>query len=230
MTKRALGMMFQNEAEWLSLHLPFLVSDDYDLLLIDGGSVDNSHYIAEKYSSHVKTIEFKYDWAEGNNNLFQFGRSLGYDFMIHLDPDELMFQADMIKLFDQLESGVASAFILPRYNFETDREHWCPHLYPDGQIRAVNTNRVRVEGAVHPHVSVGGVVGSSPDTHIYHYEGLRDNKLRAFKGLNYRRVAQGLPWLKEMPAEMNDVEYFPRPNVLFSKPQPTVFSNVKAPY
>jgi hypothetical protein len=220
--------MFHNEAHWLRLHLPHLISEHYDLVMLDGGSHDDSAAIARMYRAKVTNYDFEFDWSKQANTLLKFAKVNGYKNMVRLDPDELMFVDDIKELFDELKN--TELIYLPRFNFESDRHHYCAELYPDFQARAYQLEAVHYQGIVHEGVSGFKNSKFSMHTHIYHYEGLNSMRYRTLKAVNVQRYAQMLSRLEELPREYASVEMKPRRNVEFNFPQPAAFINIKAPF
>jgi len=225
---RCIGIMFQNEEHWLSLHLPNLISDDYEIIMLDGGSTDNSAAVADHYADHVGYNEFVYDWSRQVNTLSEFALKHHYKYMLRLDPDELMFRDEINKVFDILEYDKYKSIALPRFNFERDRQHWCSNLYPDWQSRAYEITEVSFTGKVHEQASLSPVL--IDDYSIYHYEGLNNMPYRTLKGLNYSRIAEGLLPLEVLPREIAATPMAYRLRVPFIGRQPVEFKNIRAPF
>jgi len=200
-------MAFQNESQWFRLHLPALaLPASWGLVGLDGGSDDDSALVFAAHGGVVHTRKFDWHFARHMNALIDVCRAEGYDAILRLDPDELMFVRDMVMVTNLLREY--KAVRLPRYNFERDRHHVLISMYPDWQTRAVRLEPgVEYDGAVHetfecafremgwrednsPNPGPREIV-RAPSAHIYHYEGLRRDAARAMKHHNYAALQSG---------------------------------------
>lgn len=225
---RCVGIMFQNEAHWLQLHLPHLVSDSYDIVMLDGGSTDDSAMVANKFTSVISYHQFNYNWSEQVNWLLQVALKKGYKYMLRLDPDELMFKDEIEKIFNLLEFQQYQSIALPRFNFEYDRKHYSKQLYPDYQARGFEIAEVSFSGKVHEHINLPPIYVD--DCCIYHYEGLNTMQYRTLKGINYKRIAEGLPVLDALPRDIAAQPMQYRYRVPFVGQQPVEFKNERTPF
>jgi hypothetical protein len=231
-----LVIAFQNEAPWLALHLPVVMQASRlgGLIGLDGGSQDGSAALVEQLGGQVVARSFDWHFGAHMNTLIEQAEAAGYDAAIRLDPDECMFPEHLDAVIDLLETY--KAVRLPRLNFEVDRVHYCPVLYPDWQLRGWRLHAgVRYTGRVHEtleprmaqarwveaHNQTGERkrdIVAAPHLPIFHYEGLKDGALRQLKGLNYHRTAQGLPPLPSLPAQTPP--FVPRWHIPYTGPQP----------
>jgi hypothetical protein len=215
--KLCLAIAFQNEAPWLRLHLPVLLggtSAPDGIVALDGGSNDDSAGVLLRCAENVCSVtmrqrDFDWDFAAHMNALVQLAEDAGYDAILRLDPDELIFPDDYQRFKMLLETY--SALRLARYNFEHTRQEYHPYTYPDYQTRVWRLDsRIRYYGKVHETLEASfqdtGWVedGSSedgrkrqivmvPHIHIYHYGGLRNDPASHAKFMNYTRTQMGLP-------------------------------------
>jgi hypothetical protein len=234
--KLCLAVAFQNEQPWLELHLPAALRAESlaGLVALDGGSEDGSAAVIKKLKGKVQKREFDWDFSAHMNTLIDLAESAGYDALIRLDPDELMFPEHIDAVAALLEQH--KAVRLPRINFEVDREHYCPTLYPDFQLRVFRLGEgVRYSGRVHESLDAAMARAgwrerhntdpdqrrdliTAPHLPIFHYEGLKDGPTRQLKGLNYQRVGQGQKPQEKLP--WNFPAWVPRWNLPFVGPQP----------
>lgn len=213
--KLALVFYFQNSAAWLNYHLPVIASVFDGIVAVDGGSQDGSAAVVKRFGGVVVEQPYTYDNAAQINRAIREAEALGYDAIVRLDPDELMFPeqvADIRALLTQHH-----ALLFPRYNFERDRFHFVPVWYPDYQLRAHRLNMgIQWSGRVHdtPMASLKArgwaldsdtqhdkirPVGFAPHIHIYHYEGIHAAYTKALKHINYPRQERGETLLGHLP-------------------------------
>lgn len=218
------ALAFQNEAHWLRLHLPrILEAESIDgIVALDGGSQDDGPEILVSLGAIVWWRPFDWDFGAHKNGLIEACEDGGYDAMLLLDPDELMFPEDVDRIADTLEMATAVKF--PTYHFEGDRYHWMPHFHPDPHIRAwrLDQSPIRYQGLVHewPHQHGEIVEAVALDCHLYHYSGIqpRTEQYR-LKHINYARIKSKLEPFRELPAGMDgSIPY--RPRERFEGPQP----------
>lgn len=246
--RMCLAFAFQNDAHWLRLHLPVWVSAGVvdGIVALDGGSIDGGADVVREYGVTVYERPFDWNFGAHMNALIEACEAAGFDAVLRLDPDELMWPHDINLLSSLL--GEYHALRLARYNFEGDRLHVFPYMYPDYQTRAWRLNQgVRYEGRVHETLEAsmkrlgwredgGAGIGpreivSLPHVHLYHYEGLRQDAHRALKHVNYHRLMNGQPPVDALPEGYN-TNGAPRFAVAFVGPQPLdpVSVGVYAPF
>ena len=219
-----LAMAFQDEAHWLKLHLPrILEATSIDgVVALDGGSQDDGPEILVELGAIVYWRPFDWDFAAHMNALIECCEAEGYDAMLRLDPDELMWPADVDAVAAALKRHIAVK--LPTYHFEDDRHQWMPQHYPDFHIRAwrLDEDAVRYKGKVHEWPKRGGerLMAYEINAHLYHYEGIRPHsERRRLKHLNYQRLKAGKDALPELPAGVR-VNGKYRPREPFAELQP----------
>lgn len=203
--KICLAFLFQNEAHWLNQHMPVWNKVPWHgIVALDGGSADESVSIVKSYGGSVFKRPFDWSFREQLNALIWHCEMSGYDALVRLDPDELMFPDDLNLVIDYLQRG-QGAIMWPTVNFEKDRNHWMPDKYPDYHIRAWHLNKgVKYDGIVHigPDQSLAEA-GIVPlvlrNIHLYHYEGLRSDPARRLKHINYALLAKGETPLTTLP-------------------------------
>jgi glycosyltransferase involved in cell wall biosynthesis len=211
--------MFQNEAEWLKLLLSVLVKPStIDMLIgLDGGSEDNSVAIFKAFGGMVYQHPFDTPGKQ-QNRMIEYAENLGYDVLLKVDPDELMFVEHINQIRQLFETTAVKAVAMPRYNFIGDRYHYAPcnPYYPDLQLRAYRLNK----GAYYPKDYHSGLnlselgwkwpndcttplerrdVLTLSHMHIYHYGDTKPRAQRILQYMNYERKGQGLPPLDALP-------------------------------
>jgi len=170
---------------------------------LDGGSRDDGPEVLVELGAIVYWRPFDWDFSAHMNALVECCEAEGYDAMLRLDPDELMWPADVDAVAAALNHH--GAVKMPTYHFEEDRLQWMPQHYPDPHIRAwrLDQGSVRYEGAVHEWPRRDGEIlkANRINAHLYHYEGIRPHdERRRLKHLNYSRLEAGQAPLEELPA------------------------------
>jgi hypothetical protein len=215
-----LGFQFLNEASWLRRHLPIILqARAFDgVVAVDGGSTDDSAHIVKMIAVErdifcvIKRRPWEWDFAKQQNHVIEIAQWDGFDAYLKWDPDELLWPAHIDQAAALLEHY--HALVVSRYNFEGDRDHYCPYLYPDKQLRFVRLNEgFAWSEPLHattnayqlwrePPTTSPGVPRSIvwlPHVNIYHYEGTKPIEERELKWENYRRVARGEAPLTALP-------------------------------
>lgn len=215
--KFCIALHFQNEADWLRLHLTEMMkADGIDgLIAIDGGSQDGSADVIRNLGGLVYNFPFRH---ENNgihqNEMLEKVEAVGYDAVLHIDPDECLFPAHITQIKCLLEKY--KALRMPTFNFVKDRFHYapCQPYYPDWHVRAWRLNE-GVRYPIHLHsqadVSQWDYRGDSvltdefrevidaPHIHLFHYGDIKDRWRRDLLALNRQRAYQQLPLLDALP-------------------------------
>lgn len=194
--KLCLAMAFQNESQWLRLHLPALaLPASWGLVGLDGGSDDDSALVFAEHGGVVHTRPFDWHFARHMNALLAACEAEGYDAVLRLDPDELVFPDVYGAVVSALE--YADAVALPRYGFVSDRAHHNPRWHPDYQVRGVRLGvGLRYDGAVHEQLNYVdgyrlGYLSGEPRLHIYHYGWILPLDARRAREARYAALVGG---------------------------------------
>lgn len=190
--KFCIAFLFQNEADWLRLHLPLWTHGNIDGLIgLDGGSTDESVEIVRSFGGQVFQRRFEWDFAAQCNYLIQCAERAGFDALLRLDPDEAMFRSDIntVRLYLHQHRRKPCVWGLRRYNFSKDRYHYAPHWYPDVQQRAFPLRQnIFYQGRVHE-TPISLQWDAIPDVHLYHYGWIGDVEALARKSVKYAQIA-----------------------------------------
>ena len=225
--KLCVGFMFQNEADWLKLHMPVWMSASAidGVVAVDGGSSDGGGaYVQEWVDAYGGVVVNRpWDWKplDQENAVIQAAEDAGYDAILFTAPDELWHPVHL-RMIKALLSLGNLMLQFPTYNFVRDRRHYSqvPPYYPDLHQRAWLLNRgIRHVGELDsiPNVSSAQILPVH-HIHMYHYSHIKPREGYTLKGLNFHRVKDGLSPMGELPADVA-VSPFP-PCIPFSGLQP----------
>lgn len=231
--KLCLGMMTHNDNHWLRLHLPAIASAfDGVVIATDDDKMTTHRTIEIALAADVKKLDifehsFNDNWSEMFNHTIEHAEKLGYDAILRLDPDELMFPDHIQRVRELLEDKVSAIGCVPRYNFWLDRLHYVEQapFYPDWQRRAFCLNRgvkysgQRHEGLTWPSDTMKRYMPLAIVAPIFHYGDiyLPNILARDLKYLNMAHRDAGAPELAERPADRAIPH---RDTVLFEGQQP----------
>lgn len=193
--KLCLAVAFQNEAPWLRLHLPALeLPASWGLVGLDGGSADESACVFALHGGVVHERAFGWNFGEHMNALIAACEAEGFEALLRLDPDELIFP----DVFRAVESALAEhdAVALPRHAFIGDRLHHNPHWHPDWQVRAFHLGiGLRYDGVVHEQINYANYrlayLPVEPRLHIYHYGWILPLDVRRAREARYAALVGG---------------------------------------
>lgn len=126
-----------------------------EIIVVDGGSSDNTIKIAERYNARIYYHQFSGSFAKERNYGTQMASS---DWVLQLDSDEVVTDAFKSKCAEILPETKCAAFKFRRKNVFLGHEftyggwyHWSQHLFRRGLAR--------YEGRVHEKMIVDGDVG-----------------------------------------------------------------------
>ncbi len=195
----ALAFMMQNDAHWLTLHLPlFQDSGVFDgAVCVDGGSTDVSVLYVESLGVSVYRRAFDWNFGVQGNFLIQCCEAEGYDALLRIDPDETMFPQDMRRVREALQQHPGTLIGLQRRHFVGDRRHVHRDWQHDPQWRAWNLSDRRryPEGQRVHEVPSHGVTDRLllDDVYLFHYGYLKSAAEVNYRTAVYEALKQGVP-------------------------------------
>lgn len=216
--KLALVLMINpNDLPFLRLHLP-VFKDSFDGLVCIADPAEGCEHIEYVKSQGADVIYRTFDnnWSAQFNAVIDYVENLGYQALVRLDPDELIFPRDADAIRMLLERYTILCFA--RYNFWVDRLHYTPGIYPDWQCRSWLLNQgIRLGGQHHEGVGwlqydmfEGDPIADTPrqvlrvpHINLYHYGNVGRERIleRDLHYVNVDREKAGHPPLDERPAE-----------------------------
>jgi tetratricopeptide (TPR) repeat protein len=114
MVELSLCMIVKNEARYLprffAAHLPFVD----EAIVVDTGSVDETHAIVRSHGVKLKKLKFSGNFAEARNYALSLARGR---WVLVLDADELLTSADFTQLRRLLRVGPRQPIGLRRFNY-----------------------------------------------------------------------------------------------------------------
>ena len=204
-----LMMATPNDRACLDLHLP-VFKDAFDgfLALTDA---DNTKFMSEMYLRGAITfgVHFRNDWSEAFNFGLKRAEEMGFDVVVRIDPDELIWPEIVPSLKEKFKLG-AKLVHLPRYNFFPDRKHHRFNIYPDPQSRAVRLGcGLKLFGKRHETVDgsqlqtgTENIISTDWQDHIFHYSWVGDRILKQqLRYYNDARIDGGLEPVSELPPD-----------------------------
>jgi len=206
--KLCIGMMHQYDDHWLELHVPVLAESELPFVFLNGNGHET---LIDGFLKDYGEVFYRYfDWnfARQQNCLNECAERAGYDAIIKLDPDELMYPDHLRKIALEIGKDYKAA-CLPRHNFVGDRlhTHTGDGWWPDLQTRVWLLNSGVEWHGQHHATAAGSIRGLGwelrlLDCPIYHYKWIADPHLCTLSNLNYKRTRAGRPPLVELPDDM----------------------------
>lgn len=205
-----LGMMFcAHDLPYLRLHLPVYMEgfrSDNKLHIIaasSDGTYTDSYKFMKELGADVTSIQFNWNWSKFWNELLGYAQARGATKLLRLDPDELIWQADVQRIDALLDAYSFLAF--PRHNFFYDRTQVNVNAHPDLQARAWRMDgRIQFQGEIHEGVAFSGNPNECAhihQIHLWHFGdiGKANIQRRALMYINYQRRKEGLAQLERVP-------------------------------
>jgi len=154
-------MIVKDEAESLARCVSSVRDYVDEIVIVDTGSKDRTKDVARTFTDKIYDFPWNGSFADARNFSTSKARK---DWVLVLDADELMMQADLESLVGMLGSTSYDAFFLIQRNYTNDStkpgwtslgdgdvQHFgCRGYIPNPVIRLFRNNRkIRFEGAIH---------------------------------------------------------------------------------
>lgn len=207
MNKIALALIVRNEEAMLRKTLPVLAPCFRWKFAFDTGSTDRTKdVLRENCFGEIRDYKWRWDFAKARNDLAEYCRHKGMDWVFFFDADESMWPHDVSRVKDCLD--LAEAFGFPRYNLIGDHRHWESWSYPDIQNRLYKLNREWFyknkvhEILCHPSETIPKILH---DVHLFHYGSVKPPKEVWLKHNNYKMIREGGSPEFELPEDVNEL-------------------------
>lgn len=122
----------KNEEQNIKRCLESLKKYDFEIVVVDTGSTDNTKQIAESYTENVYDFLWCDDFAEAKNEAI---RKATNEFVLVLDSDEWLEELDLEKLKKQIKQNPTSVGRIKRRNIMTrdgikkENEEWINRIF-----------------------------------------------------------------------------------------------------
>ena len=103
----------ENIVDFIKWHKPYVDN----LVIIDGGSSDNSFILASKYTEDIKIMKFGGHYGNQKNRAIELAKN---DWVLFLDPDERMSKHSLMNLKDLINQDKYDSYSFPRKNYVDD--------------------------------------------------------------------------------------------------------------
>jgi glycosyltransferase involved in cell wall biosynthesis len=227
--KVALGMIEKNEIMFLKRHL-HLLSPHFDgIIVADANSTDGSiEYLTDMHATIVQQVDPNIEaQGEHRNQVVREAEAQGFDWLLMLDSDEMMFPEAIEDAKRFMEAPENEFLAFPRIEFYGDVNHYRPNLYPDYQGRAIRLNMgYHWRNPIHELVYKGNEESSAfetghltvvPSAHIYHYGWALARERRYLRYENRERNIRGEKLLADVGYNMPDLLLTPGIKVYYGK-------------
>jgi len=195
-----------NEAENLPACLESVTWAN-EIVFVDCESEDNSLEIAKKYTSKV--------FSKPNDRNLNINKQYGIaqctsDWILYLDPDEIIPQETAEWIKKEIENTSYSAFQFPRKNHMLGQ--WLKYggQYPDNQLRLFKRGDAHFPCKhIHEKLIVNGIVGKSPYSILHHPYPTLETYINKF---NFYTTFEAIFLVEKPPSVLGWINY------LFFKP------------
>ena len=158
-------MIAKNEEKNIAKSLESVKGLVSEIIVVDGGSTDNTNKIAQSYGA--KIFKRKFDSFSNQKN---YALSLAMnEWVLHLDADEVLSQELKEEIKNAVENSKYDGFILTRTNFFLGRKMEHSGLDKEKRLRLAKKSLSKYEGGIiHEELVVNGKVGKLNNV-FFHY-------------------------------------------------------------
>lgn len=183
-------MIVRNEEAILRLTLPCLPTG-LPRLALDTGSTDDTVALLQAHGFTITPWTWVNDFSAARNALLQVARTQGLDWLLMLDADEAMFDADVRQLATLCSQTPHAVIHLSRINLAAYATlQACFNEWPDWQARCLRlASTAAYQGRVHE-----GVVNPAEQAlhlPIYHYGWCKSPLENWTRSQNYTLIREG---------------------------------------
>jgi len=214
--KVCLGLHIKNEIEFLKRHLHLLIPCFDGVIVADGDSTDGTKEFLADNNIHTIAQPKPNEEAQGENRnaVVKEAEGQGYDWLLMLDADEIMFPEAIEEIKKFMEAPENEFLAFPRIEFYGDTKHYRQNLYPDYQGRAIKLGLgYHWRNPIHELVYKGEETVSAfemkyhtlvPTAHIYHFGWALAPARRHLRYENRQRAINGQKLLSDVGYNMPD--------------------------
>lgn len=191
--KLALGFFLRNEMFLMPKVLELLAGQFDGVVADDYGSTDGTVELLRDRGVQYRELPWE-NYSTARKRLYDRASELGYDYVLQLDGDEVIwpFEVARLRKAEKPFGALRRINLLPGGN-------WLNHSYPDWQTRFFQCGHsdLRWEKAVHEFPLVGSLpvfLGGQCDllpVNIFHYGLLKPTSYIWLKNNNYNRIENG---------------------------------------
>lgn len=207
MTKLTVTIIVLNEEENISKCLESLRNLADEIIVIDGGSNDQTVKIAKKYG---KVFARKFDNFASQKNFAV--EKASNDWILALDADEVVTQELAAEIKKAINTLKFQAYLIPRRNFILGAEIKHSRWSPDKHIWLWNKKFGRWEKEIHEEVVVKGKVGELKNAKLH----FQDKTVREFIQKNNNYSTRLARQLYKSGVQFNMIRFFWDPLFEFS--------------
>ncbi len=137
----------KNEREKLERCLKSLLPYDFEIVILDTGSLDGTPEMAKKYTSFVYSFEWINDFAAARNECISHATN---DMVFMIDSDEYILKFGKEKLIEKIENNYEAVGRIERINNYSESDE--KRSVIDKTNRIFNKNYYRYVGKIHEQI------------------------------------------------------------------------------
>ncbi len=163
--KISLVMIAKNEEKNIAKSLESVKGLVSEIIVVDGGSTDNTNKIAQSYGAKIFKRTFD-NFSTQKNYALSLAMN---EWVLHLDADEVLSEQLKEEIKNTIESTQYDGFMLTRENFFLGRKMKYSGVSREDRLRFAKKSLSKyIGGLVHEELVVDGKVGKLNNV-FYHY-------------------------------------------------------------